>query len=320
LAVDKIPTVSRRPNTFIIGAPKCGTSSLYDYLGGHPDIYMSPVKEPFYFCPDVPGPPNRMRFGEDETEYLGLFRDAGPARCIGEASTAYLRSHQAPRLIRELAPEARLIVMLRNPVDLVHALHGERVSHGAEDVLEFGEAIALDDERRQGRSLPPSAEARGTTYGEAASFGPQLARWLEAFPREQLHIIILEEFARDTLGSFREVLEFLGVAPDYRPSSFGVSNRSHSMRGGMVRSATRSAPVRWLRTAALPRLIGPNRAARAARTFRHSRLARRPNPRPPMPKQLRRDLERRFAADVEAVSAVVGRDMRQVWFGGQEAA
>ena len=133
-------TARRRPDFFIVGAPKAGTTSLYDWLAGHPQLYMSPVKEPMYFCPDVQGGLRRLyAHPADEQRYLELFADARPAQSAGEASTRYLVSRMAPGLVHDFTPDARAIAMLRNPVDLVHALHNERVSLGAEPILRFRE-------------------------------------------------------------------------------------------------------------------------------------------------------------------------------------
>src|SRR3954464_7011750 len=97
----------RRPDFFIVGAPKSGTTSLYDWLDRHPQVYMSPVKEPFYFCPDVHGGLRRLyTYPKDEARYLELFADARPDQTCGEASTRYLVSQQAARRVAEFQPNA----------------------------------------------------------------------------------------------------------------------------------------------------------------------------------------------------------------------
>ena len=309
-------TGPRRPDLFIIGAPKAGTSSLYDYLSDHPDIYMSPVKEPLYFSPDFRGTRNQLIHGKDEQRYLSLFADARSEKRIGEASTTYLRSTVAPGLIKGFQPQARLVAMLRNPVELVYALHNERVSHGAEDVVDFEAAMAVDEARQNNRDLPAGANGLTASYKDKALFAPQLQRWIDAFGRERLHIIILEEFAANTPLAFRGLLDFLDVDPEFQPESFSISNRSHRLRGGVVRRAVTSPPVRWTRTTLLPAVIGQNSSARLARTFRHSRLVRIQNPRSPMPENLRQRLEKEFHNDVVAASELLGRDLVEVWFPG----
>ena len=307
--------MSRRPNLFIVGAPKSGTTSLYDYLTGHPDVFMSPVKEPIYFAPDVlAGFKHRFSFGDDQAEYLALYDAARDERYVGEASTRYLASAEAPRLIREFDPDARIIVMLRNPVDFVYALHNERVSQQSEDVIDFEEALSLDEERRAGRRLPHGSNILGSVYRDNAMFGRQVQRWLDQFPRAQVHVIIFDDFAADTAGEFRRVLEFLGIDPTYRPAEFAVVNRSHRSRGGLMRALMSSRLAFWTRRRLLPAVLGQDRAARLARQVRHSRLNRRPNPRPPINEPVRAALQRDFDSDVDLLGALLGRNLRAEWF------
>src|SRR5687767_1010670 len=103
-----------KPNFFIVGAPKCGTTSLYEYIRVHPEVFMPDRKEPAFFCSDF-YKPRRMK----EEEYLSLFREAGSAKWIGEASTWYLYSDKAREGIKAFCPDARIIIMLRNPVDMM---------------------------------------------------------------------------------------------------------------------------------------------------------------------------------------------------------
>ena len=277
----------KRPDLFIVGAPKSGTTSLYDYLDGHPEIYMSPVKEPIYFGPDIQaGFKHRFTYGVDEKEYLELYADARDEKHLGEASTRYLASHQAPHLIHEFEPSSRIVAILRNPVEMIYALHNERVSHGAEDVVDFESALALDDERRAGRQLPHGSNAMGAVYRDNARFGEQVQRWVDTFGRDRVLVIIFDDFAADTPGQFRRVLEFLEVDPDYQPAAFAVSNASHKSRGGIVRTCSRAGSHDGGDARHSPRVMGENNAARLARRVRHSRLNRRPNPRPPMRPEL----------------------------------
>lgn len=306
-----------RPNLFIIGAPKSGTSSLYDYLDGHPEVYMSAVKEPSYFCPDVQGgSKSRLTFEVDEQQYMALYAEAQDEKYLGEASTRYLASPMAPRLISEFEPTARIVAMLRNPVDMVYALHNERISHGSEDVADFEQALALDDDRRRGHHLPFGSNPLGAAYRDNARFGEQIQRWQEAFGPEQVRVIIFEDFAADTSGEFRKLLKWLAIDSGYQPARFAVRNPSHRSRGGLIRALFDSPLARWTRRGLLPRLLGEHDAARLARRLRHSRLNRRLSPRPPLGVEVRRELEAYFAPDVALLSRLLGRDLGAQWFDG----
>ena len=304
-----------RPDLFIIGAPKCGTSSLYEHLAGHPEVYMSPVKEPYYFSPDV----NRVavqRFvhPRDEGRYLALFADAGDARRAGEASTRYLASSDAPRLIHDFQPEARIVVMFRDPVELLHALHNERVANGTEDIVDFAAALAADNDRRAGRRLPPGGTAKSSVYRDVVRFGTHLERWLRQFGRHRVHVILLDDLAAAPAATFRRLLEFLDVDPDYRPAFFTVRNASHRRRSA-VAALLRVTQARRAARALLPRLIGTNSSHRLRRRLKHSALFRRHNPRSPLPVALRDQLRRELEAEVILLGELIGRDVRALWWG-----
>ena len=306
--------MSRRPDLFIIGAPKSGTTSLYEYLAGHPEIFMSPRKEPFYFSPDV----NRthrsgFRFEVDEARYLDLFAEARDEKRLGEASTRYMFSPAAPGLIREFQPAAYIVTMLRNPVDMVYALHNELVSLGHEPIGEFDQAIAADADRRAGRRLPHGTGPLLAQYLPQGRYGEQLRRWIKAFGRSRVHVIIFDDFVADTPGEFSRLLRFLEVSPGYSPASFAARNQSHRVRGP-VRAAARSRVGQWLRASALTRAVGKNAAYRLASRIRQTRLYLRSNPRPPLATVLRRQLEEEFRPDVEELSQLIDRDLTALWF------
>jgi len=137
-----------KPNFFILGAPKCGTTSVAVLLSEHPHIYM-PQKEPHFFNTD------HRRFLNSLEGYERLFARADARhRAVGEASVWYLSSASAVKNILDYAPEAKFIVMLRNPVEMAPSLHEEQVFTGRENVTDFAKAWALQDVRRRGHQLP----------------------------------------------------------------------------------------------------------------------------------------------------------------------
>lgn len=305
----------RRPDLFIIGAPKCGTTSLYEYLEGHPQIYMSPVKEPFYFAPDaVRTTHTQFIYGRDEPAYLALFAGARGERWVGEASTRYMLSEAAPRLVHDFQPAARLVAMVRNPVDMLPALHNERVSLGLEPITDFEEALAADADRRAGHRLPPGTDTRLAEYRAHARYGAQLQRWIDTFGRAALHVIVFDDFVADPAAELRRLLEFLEVDPSYQPHSFRARNQSHRTRG-WANALARTPPVAWAAHRVMPRFLGDARATRLRRRLRHTPLLRRPYRREPVAPALRRALAGDFAADVAHLSRIVGRDLGALWFG-----
>src|SRR5687767_14301335 len=130
------------PNFFIIGAPKCGTTSLYEYVRQHPDVYMSPLKEPVYwaFDPDGPRDPDRLRKFRVTTreEYERLFEGATGQRILGEASPVYLASERAARAIRENIPHAKMVVLFRDPAEATFSAFLGRIRDGRESRRDLG--------------------------------------------------------------------------------------------------------------------------------------------------------------------------------------
>lgn len=302
---------------FIIGAAKSGTTSVYEWLKAHPDVYMSPSKEPRYFAPDLyGGHPHDFRHGVDEQRYLDLFAGATTEKRLGEASPRYIYSTDAPRLIHDFQPEARIIALVRNPVEMIYSLHNQRVSEGIEDITDFEEALAAEDDRRQGRrAVPRMVNPKMALYRDQGRFGEQLARWLEVFPRDQLHVILFDDLANEPAETYRSVLAFLDVDADFRPASFAAQNLSWTPRSSRLRAVTQSPPAKWVAYRALPRLFGERGSRRITRTFRYSRLYRKQRPRAPLSPALRQRLEDHFEDDVVRLGQIVGRDLLRLWFG-----
>lgn len=206
----------KKPNFFLVGAPKCGTTSLYYYLKQHSDIFMPDNKEPQYFCPDLQIASDWV---VDGTRYLNLFQEAGNVSRIGEASTWYLYSKESAKLIKEFSPDAKILIMLRNPIDMINSLHLELINQGNEDILNLEEAINLEPERRLGRSIPPKTRLpRCLTYTDIACFKPQIERYWHHFGRDAVKIIIFDDFKLDVLGVYQEVLSFLEVDVNFEPN------------------------------------------------------------------------------------------------------
>ncbi len=314
LAVNRIAMMSRRPNLFVIGAAKSGTTSLHDYLDGHPQIFMSPLKEPGFFSPDAPPPRKRYAYTDSLEHYLTLFDEARDELLVGESSTYYLFSRQAPRLVQEFEPRSKIVAMLRNPVDMAHSMHGHRFAHGKEPLEDFAAALEADEAADSGGAARRRVIEREGTYMERARYADQLSRWFGVFPRE-VRVIVFEEFVANPQEEYQGLLEFLGVEPTHRPQDFSARNTRHRISAGPVSKALRSRPAAWARHRALPSLVGTRRAARIGRTIGMSSLIREETASQPIDPQLRARLWQELADDVDRLSALLGRNMTEVWGG-----
>jgi hypothetical protein len=291
----------RRPDLFIVGAPKCGTTALYAYLRRHPEIFMSPLKEPHFFGSDLvfaDRPPL------SEQEYLGFFAGARDHRLAGEASIWYLYSTRAAAEIKAFSPRARILVMLRNPVDVMHALHTERRFQGSEPISEFAAALAAEPARRRGLDRPHRGMQDAGLYRSVVRFADQLARYLDVFGRDRVHVIIFDDLRADAVAVGRAALEFLGVARD-GAGPIGTENAHRGVRSSRLARAFHEPPraVKWLGRTIL------NRPARAAILARLRQLNGRAMPRASIPPELRRQLQDEFASDIVRLSEMLGRDL-----------
>jgi Sulfotransferase domain len=234
--------VRKGPDFFIVGAPKCGTTAMADYLGQHPAIGMCARKETHHLATDLRPrlvvKQNQQRFTREQ--YLGFFDHVQDRSRLGEASVWYLYSEAAPQEIKQLAPAADILIMLRNPVEMLPSLHSQFVFVGIEPVEDFAAALALDEQReRDGapRGFPPRS------YRDAADYAPRVRRYLEAFGRDRVHVVVYDDFKEDTLGAVQGTYDFLGVDSSFRPR-LDVVNPNTVVRNRSLRGLVRRPPER----------------------------------------------------------------------------
>jgi Sulfotransferase domain len=296
-----------RPNTFLIGAPKCGTTALAQYLADHPEVFFSTPKEPFYFSTDYPGLA-RLNGVSTEEAYLRLFARALPRqRVIAEGSTNYLASEVAVGKILEFDPRARFIAMLRNPIDVVHAFHAELVFGYMEDVADFAEAWRLQSVRAAGERIPPACHApQFLQYREVARFAPQIERFQAAVPESQRRIVLFDDFAADPGRVYRQILEFLELRDDGR-TQFPRVNEARERRLGSVFAWLNDPPSALARPVlALRQRLRRTRSGWIDWVRERFKSYR---PRPALASDLREQLRQEFSDEVLELGARIGRDL-----------
>jgi len=204
-----------RPNFFIIGAPRCGTTALSRYLEQHPDICFSKPKEPHFFCTDLPGRRDVLTFEEYLSSCFGHCQDA--TDIVGEGSVWYLYSREAISNILSFNSKAKFIIMVRNPIEMCIALHAKFVESLWESEPSFEKSWMLQSARLQKKSIPKHCkEPRLLIYKEVAMLGRQLEYVMNIVPESQRMVIVFDDFVEDTLAVYKGVLEFLGVKYDGR--------------------------------------------------------------------------------------------------------
>lgn len=295
------------PNFLIVGAAKCGTTSLYEYLCTHPQVFMPTVKEPAYFAPEGVGISSWQA-------YCALFDTADRYPRVGEASVSYLTAPEAPyRIEQALGRDIQIIVLLRNPVDMAYSLWGHEVREGVE-TMSFAEAI-----RDEPRRISDPAYARSirswvadTTYLARARYGEQVLRYLNRFGRNHLHVFVFEEFFRPGLPLYPDLCRTLQIDPDHRPVE-EAHNKAGTVRSAYMRRVL-TERMAWKEPfkRVLPSRIRSRLMSALARFNRIERAL------PPVPEDGARMIEEGISEDIDLLSRLLGRDFRSIWKLGAE--
>ena len=224
-----------KPSFFIVGAPKCGTTSLNEYLKEHPDIFIPEKKEIHYFGSDLSNSRYvRNVLGYNEDKYLEHFKTEKNYLISGEASVYYLFSKRAPSEICQFNNKAKIIIMLRNPVEMLPSLHSQNLYGRDENISDFKSALNLEEVRKQGEKIPKTNRNRESLYyKEVASYAEQVKRYINVFGRENVHIIKFDEFKSQTDKVYKNVLKFLNVDDSYSPS-YQVANPNKARKNYLI--------------------------------------------------------------------------------------
>jgi hypothetical protein len=238
------------PNFFIVGAPKAGTTSLYHYLAQHPDVYMSPIKEPNYFSEEIRlanidanwqewaqredeslrqylrGPMQEKRFGgivSNWLDYLKLFQNVNGEKALGEASVCYLWSKTAAQNIASTLPNAKIIMVLRDPVERAFSQYKQSVASGLVK-NSFRQLVETNLNHKSDKFdlLNP--------FLEFGLYHEQVKRYMELFPVENLRIYLYEEVRHALPETLKDIFRFLGVDPQFSPDTSEQHLRSRVPR------------------------------------------------------------------------------------------
>lgn len=282
------------PNFLIVGAQKAGTTSLYHYLNQHPDVFMSPAKEPHFFSFSGLELPEHMvdpHWTLTLEAYQHLFDGAGGEKAIGESSTSYLDSELAPRRIQRLLPEVKLIAVLRDPADRAHSHYVFNRKMLLDDAPTFSQALAREPERLAAGLGPRYL------YAHRGLYHAQLSAYFRLFDRRQMRVFLFEDFKEHPSAMLREIFRFLGVDDRFEPDMAVKYNVSGMPRNKAVEAVLkRLSPLRHY----LERTLPPRFVSRLGKAFI----------RPEKPAEdLRRDLVATFRDDILKLQDLIDRDL-----------
>lgn len=280
----------RLPDFFIVGAGKSGTTSLYFYLIQHPSIFMPKNKEPHFFADR---PEGFRRLYSSLESYLSIFADCPEGAVTGEASTTYLPSPTAAHRIREVQPRARIIMVLRNPVDRAYSLYWYNRKMLWE-TLSFEEALAAENARLKGLQ-------RLLYYVESGMYYEQVMRYLQTFGNDAVKIYLFEDLQKDAAAVCRSIFQFLGVDPDFPVDTSKVYNLGGEHRNKLLGRVLKGTfPGR-----SIVRRFVPRRLRLLRNDWMDSSLLKPPEMNP----DTRAVLVERFRPDVERLQSLLNRDL-----------
>jgi len=264
---------------------------------------MPALKEPHFFSDDY----SEKRRIDDLDQYESLFASAPDQTLCGEASVWYLYSTQAVRAIMTYEPQAKLIVMLRDPVSMVPSMHNQALFSRIEDETDFETAWGLEGQRRAGTSLPKRHQGREFLYySKIARYAEQLKRAFEYAPHAQVKIILYDDFKADAGGVYAETLEFLAIPHDGRDTFLPVNEAQTARLQWLTDVVSHPPGPLTLVKAAIQRMTGMTRGE-IGRMVR--RLNRRPQHRTSISPNLARNIRVAYADDVERLESLIGRDL-----------
>jgi hypothetical protein len=302
------------PNLFIVGHPRSGTSSLHSYLDQHPDIFITVIKEPNYFALDFREASDRYHNKKlyfpfrTREQYLRLYRKWGDEKIAGEATATNLCSKVAAREIHRFNPQAKIIMMFREPVDFLYSYHSAAQFALGEHLKSFEEALLAENGRRKGRDLSKRViNPSWLFYSEFIKYAEQIERFLSYFAPEQIKIILFDDLKNDTPGIYRDILSFLEVNTDFKPS-FDIVNPNKQIRWALIKKHTLDSPY-FRKTM---RLLVSDETYAGLKNFYKSKIVKY-KPRPDLDDDVRKKWMENARPEVENLSRMLNIDLISLW-------
>ena len=290
------------PNFLVIGVTKAGTTALYHHLKAHPEVYMSPVKEPDFFSYE--GKRRGPSFRRDASiirleDYCALFEGVRDEKAIGEASPRYIYSPVAPVRIQELIPEARLIVLLRHPVERAYSHYMMMMNSSAFNYNPFVPFF-----REKAQSLETWSQQPLACYGFRHSFYHDcLQRYFDRFPGDQICIHLFDDYVTEPRSVLSDIYRFIGVEEGFVPDLETRYNPTFGIPKSKVLHKTVMRPnrVKALAKKLIPATVTRKVSGRILKRIRTEK--------PALSKEIRREFVAVYREDILKVQDLIGRDL-----------
>jgi hypothetical protein len=302
----------KKANLFIVGAPKCGSTTMYELLKQHPDVVMSAIKEPNFFCKDFLLE-NKKFYGkkynfpglqsEKEKDYLALFNNSNKKKILGDASVWHFYSEAAAKEIYKYNEDAKIIILLRNPVDLLYSLHSELVFNNNEPEKDFQSALNLEDDRLKHKNIPKYIPWPSRLfYSNFLKIDKHTKRYLHVFPKKQIKIIFLSEMKEDIQEVYKQVLGFLNIDQTFSPE-FKIHNKNKQT---LININIHPIIKKILRTLIPKKII-------YYINHNFSKITTKKVERKTLSKTIRKQLEKKSYKNVKNLEELLGKNLLNLW-------
>lgn len=303
-----------KPNFFVVGEPKSGTTSLHEFFSQHPQITMSRVKEPYYFCTDLHAESDQFHGKKlyfkyrEKNKYLSIFNQDKKYEVVGESSTFYIWSKNAAENIYNYDRKSKILIFLRNPIHFIHSLHSHWVVETYENLCDFEDALSAEADRKTNwKKIPPRAYFPSMLYYTSmVDYAGQVGRFLKRFDHQQVKIVLFETFQKNNEKIFKEILNFLEVDTSFKPD-FKRLNTSKKPRIKTLNYLAQN--VYFLETM---KTILPYGLHAQIKKIGQSMLWKKTH-RKEITTKVYDELAKKFRKDVEAMSDVLHMDLKKEW-------
>jgi hypothetical protein len=296
------------PNFIMIGAAKCGSTSLYNYLRQHPDIYMCPKEDANFFALEggvvkLYMPPLSEKIGrkwvQDLNEYTALFEAASAERAIGESSNIYLNISRSAERIQHYCPDARIMAILRNPIDRAFSNFLHLLGMGLEPNQDFDEALKAEEKRVRDGWHPM------WFYKQTGHYHTLLKPYFKRFDRDRIRIFLYDDLQRDPVSLVQSVYKFLNVDERFRPDVSEV-HKATGIPGNklMHKFLTERNPLK-----SFVKMLVPDRLRKGYRANVAKKLVQRNLVKPTLSAEVRHELIIEFRDEVLGLQELIGRDL-----------
>ncbi len=303
-----------KPNLFFVGQHRTGSHALHDLLGQHPEIFTAGIKEPAYFATDIHRESDayhgkqKFFYFRTEEQYLKLFENVKNEKYAGDIASIYLYSKEAAKKIYRFNKDSKIIMMFREPVDWLNSYHQQACHFVGEDCQSLRKALELEGERKEGYCLPKNVIAPSLLYySDFLKYSEQLKRYLEVFDKDNIKIFMYEDFKQDNMKIYDEIMGFLGVDRNFRPTPRKMNASKAKAKFPEIHEYLRSSAIRKLLLKVFPSKIYQKLVAHYWQNLFHF------DKNSEAEEDLSAELMVKLKPEVEALSELVGRDLLSFW-------